>query len=174
MVAGCSERIASPPPPIDTNPLDNAEGFKPQRASNWCWASIVENVTGVPQCEVPSSVYPELSEVDCCSPENLAQCNLPGALQEGLLKAAGVVSTYTRSPLSREDLDAQIEVGSHVAVHLRGPTLQHVVLIHKQLGVAYVAWDSGQDANIFLGYQDMIKGLSYRGHAVKWEATTTW
>ena len=95
-----------------------ATGMTPQQHSKWCWAALVENLTQVPQCEVPSVVYPTLADVDCCTSYQDA-CNVQGNVQVGLDKAAGVDSVYQRTALSEEELSAELGEGRKVVAHIR-------------------------------------------------------
>lgn len=146
-------------------------GMVRQQHSKWCWAAVVENLTGVPQCEVPAAVYPELSELDCCGAYSEA-CNVQGNVFVALEMAAGVASVYERSALSEADLDAELAAGRRVAAHVRNETFGHVVLITERTDGAYQVYDPGPNTLYEASYDRIVNGLTVMGVPVTWQATT--
>jgi hypothetical protein len=142
-----------------------------QAHSKWCWAAVVENLTGVPQCEVPAAVYPELSELDCCGAYSDA-CNVQGNVFVALDMAAGVRSVYERSALSEADLIEELATGRKVAAHVRNETFGHVILITERTATGYRVYDPGPDKLYEASYEHISNGLKVMGAAVTWQATT--
>lgn len=151
--------------------VPRSSGMISQQHSKWCWAAIVENLTGVPQCEVPAAVYPELSELDCCGAYTEA-CNVQGNVFVALDMAAGVPSVYERSALSEADLSAELAVGRQVVAHVRNETFRHVILITERTDAAYRVYDPALDQLHELSYDGIVNGFMVRGTAVTWQATT--
>lgn len=155
-------------PEVDETP---STGMISQQHSKWCWAAIVENLTGVPQCEVPAAVYPELSELDCCGAYSDA-CNVQGNVFVALNMAAGVASEYERSALSEADLAAELAAGRQVVAHVRNETSGHVIMITERTAAGYRVYDPALDKLFEASYARIASGLTVLGAPVTWQATT--
>ena len=165
-LSACTSAVDSPEVEAE---LDS--GMISQQHSSWCWAAIIENLTGVPQCEVPAAVYPELSELDCCGAYADA-CNVQGNVYVGLAMAAGVTSVYERSALSAADLTAELGAGRKVVAHIRNATAGHVVLITERTTNAYRVYDPSSDLMYEVSYEHILNGFTVQGTPVTWQATT--
>jgi len=146
-------------------------GMIRQQHSKWCWAAIIENLTGVPQCEVPAAVYPKLSELDCCGAYNEA-CNVTGNVMVGLDAAAGVASVYELSPLSAADLTAELASGRQVVAHVRNASAGHVIMITERTANAFRVYDPATDHLREVSYDHILNGFTVQGNPVTWQATT--
>jgi hypothetical protein len=123
--------------------------YIPQRNDHWCWAAccamaLSQQGKNKPQCDIAGSFF----RADCCPPGACdAECKVPQV--EKVFRDNGLPQTkFLDSPLSQQELAAQLNAGGTVAVGRRGAA-NHMVLVAGATGQSFIVYDP--DPNFGVG-----------------------